>query len=160
MRAFSGKCMHFMQIRWKCVHFMQIRRKCTHFQENVGKCAHFQRKTLPSRVTFIDYFPCRVKSVLIKSQQHWCFKTNKITWLECMEHFGMISLRCWAIRSRSWLTMKEGGMCEMPPRGMLMVSRQMGHLKVVESRFWASTILSRQFRHTVCEQGSNLGVCS
>ena len=84
MRAFSVKCVHFMQIRWKCTHFMQIRWKCAHFMqirwkcvhfqenacilcklgenarilckldENAGKCVHFQQKTLPSRVTFIE----------------------------------------------------------------------------------------------------------
>ena len=75
MRAFSQKCMHFMQIRWKCTHFQW---KCVHFRrenacilckldENVrilcklDENAHiskehahiFLERPLPARVTFI-----------------------------------------------------------------------------------------------------------
>ena len=51
-------------------------------------------------------------------------------------------------------------MLRTPPCGMVMVSRQIGHLNVALSRDCASTILSRQLRHTVCEHGNSLGVCS
>ena len=51
-----------------------------------------------------------------------------------MEHLGMTSLRCRAIRSSSWFTIKLGGKELTPPRGNVIVSRQIGHRIVVESR--------------------------
>ncbi len=41
-----------------------------------------------------------------------------------------------------------------------MSSLQMGHLNCPVSLAKVATILSRHCRHTVCEQGSNFGVCS
>ena len=87
----------------------------------------------------------------------------------------MVSLFCRAIRSISWLTMKEGGRARRPPGGIRTRSRHIGHLHHTlasvlarggagylkpSSRASAATILVRQLRQTVWEQGSSLGPCS
>lgn len=77
----------------------------------------------------------------------------------CSEHFGMTSRRWRAIRSSSWLTRKLGGNEPTPPAGRGMLPRQIGQRMWARSRL-ASTMRSRQLRHTVCEHGSSLGVCS
>lgn len=82
------------------------------------------------------------------------------TWFMCTEHFGMTSLRCRDIRSNSWLTRNEGGRALTPPRGIVINSRQMGQRNDPVSRVWEAAILDRQCKHTVCEHGSNFGVCS
>ena len=53
---------------------------------------------------------------------------NSSSWLGWEEHLGTTSLRWRAIRSRSWLTRKEGGRFWTPPVGMVMSSRHTGHL--------------------------------
>ena len=53
---------------------------------------------------------------------------NSSSWLGWEEHLGTTSLRWRAIRSRSWLTRKEGGSEVTPPAGMVMSSRHTGHL--------------------------------
>ena len=96
----------------------------------------------------------------------------------------MVSLFCRAIRSISWLTMNEGGRARRPPGGIRTRSRHIGHLHHTlasvlarggagrggagmgagylkpSSRASAATILVRQLRQTVWEQGSSLGPCS
>jgi hypothetical protein len=84
-------------------------------------------------------------------------KLFQLTWLRWTEHLGTTSRRCDAIRSRSWLTRKEGGKAGTPPLGTVMLSLQMGHLKV--GWLWQA-ILSKQWRHTVWEHANSLGVCS
>ena len=56
---------------------------------------------------------------------------NSSSWLGWEEHLGTTSLRWRAIRSRSWLTRKEGGRFWTPPVGMVMSSRHTGHLNTV-----------------------------
>lgn len=82
------------------------------------------------------------------------------SWLMCTEHFGMTSLLCLDIRSKSWLTKNEGGKAETPPRGIVINSLHIGHLKDPVSLVWEAAIFVKQWRHTVCEHWSNLGVCS
>lgn len=77
-----------------------------------------------------------------------------------IEHLGMTSLRCLDMRSSSWLTRKEGGSADTPPRGIVINSRHIGHLNVPVSLVCEAAIRVRQCRQTVCEQGSSLGVCS
>ena len=50
------------------------------------------------------------------------------TWFWWWEQFVMICLVWAAIRSRSWLTRKDGGKAWSPPGGILMSSRHIGHL--------------------------------
>lgn len=83
-----------------------------------------------------------------------------LTWVWWVEHFGIISRRCLAIRSRSWLTRKDGGRAETPARGIVISSRHMGQRNCPVSRANVATIRSKQCRHTVWEQGSNLGLFS
>jgi hypothetical protein len=45
-----------------------------------------------------------------------------------VEHLGMTSRLCLAIKSRSWLTRKEGGRAETPLLGIVISSRHIGHL--------------------------------
>ena len=82
------------------------------------------------------------------------------TWVWWVEHFGITSRLCLAIRSKSWLTRKEGGKAETPPLGMVINSRHIGQRNCPVSRAKVATIRSRQWRQTVCEQGNNLGLCS
>lgn len=82
------------------------------------------------------------------------------TWVWWVEHFGITSRLCLAIRSKSWLTRKEGGKHTTPPLGMVINSRHMGQRNCPVSRAKVATIRSRQSRQTVCEHGNNLGLCS
>lgn len=85
---------------------------------------------------------------------------NNNSWLMWTEHLGMTSLLCLDIKSKSWLTRKDGGKAETPPLGMVISSRQIGQRKEPVSLVWLAAILVRQCRQTVCEHWRSLGVCS
>lgn len=72
----------------------------------------------------------------------------------------LTSLLCRDIRSSSWLTRKDGGSAATPPRGIIISSRHMGHLKEPVSRDGDAAILVRQCRQTVWEHCRSFGVCS
>lgn len=82
------------------------------------------------------------------------------SWLIWTEHFGITSLRCLDIKSSSWLTRKDGGKADTPPRGMVISSLQIGHRNEPLSRVWLAAIRVRQCRHTVWEHCRSFGVCS
>ena len=84
----------------------------------------------------------------------------KPTWLWWVEHFGMTSRRCRAIRSSNWFTRKEGGRAWTPPRGIVINSRHIGHRNWPVSRANVATILSKHCMHTVWEHGISFGLCS
>lgn len=73
---------------------------------------------------------------------------------------SVTSLRCRDIKSSSWLTRKDGGSAATPPRGIIISSRHMGHLKEPVSRDGDAAILVRQCRQTVWEHCRSFGVCS
>ena len=82
------------------------------------------------------------------------------TWVWWVEHLGMTSLRCLAIRSKSWLTRIEGDRDDTPPLGIVISSRHMGHLNCPVSRANVATIRSKHWRHTVWQHVNDLGLCS
>ena len=61
-------------------------------------------------------------------QEEWSHLVTS-TWPGWQLQVGMVSLFCRAIRSISWLTMKEGGRARRPPGGILTRSRHIGHLQ-------------------------------
>ena len=54
---------------------------------------------------------------------------NSSSWFGWELHLGTTSLLCLAIKSRSWLTRKEGGRAWTPPEGIVISSRHTGHLQ-------------------------------
>lgn len=85
---------------------------------------------------------------------------NNNSWFICTEHFGMTSLLWRDIKSSNWLTRNDGGKADTPPLGIVINSRQIGHLNDPVSLVWDAAILVRQCKHTVWEHCSNFGVCS
>ena len=85
---------------------------------------------------------------------------RELTWLWCVEHFGITSRLCLAIKSSNWLTRNDGGRAWTPPRGIVISSRHIGHRNCPVSRANVATILSKHWMQTVCEHGINFGLCS
>ena len=127
----------------------------------VIKIAQFRicRRNFSLSLKFIGFIfptsPSETKEIDLKVSLILLF-----TWVWWVEHFGITSRLCLAIRSKSWLTRKEGGKHTTPPMGMVINARHMGQRNCPVSRAKVATIRSRQWRQTVCEHGNNLGICS
>ena len=75
----------------------------------------------------------------VEIKQEWSHLVTS-TWPGWQLQVGMVSLFCRAIRSISWLTMKEGGRARRPPGGILTRSRHIGHLQHTVSTLEMQTI--------------------
>ena len=120
----------------------------------------------------LQYIRCRTRNRKFhKTKVPYWYKVLKIifnllvhflmtTCVWWVEHFGITSLLCLAMRSNNWFTRNDGGKAWTPPPGIVISSLQMGHRNCPVSLAYVATIRSKHCRHTVWEQGSSLGECS
>ena len=71
------------------------------------------------------------------------------SWSGWLLHRDTSSLFCFPISSSSWFTRKAGGMAETPRVGIKILSRHIGQLRYLSSKFSSFEIFCRHSRHTV-----------